>query len=166
MIYIGSTYKTLQQRLKAHEIKFKSFKAGKYNFVTVFKILENNNYNIELIELYPCESKKDLEFREGQIIKQFRNDKLNIVNRCVVGQTKAEYRQKNKAELNEKKKQLHNCSCGISYTHSHKARHEKSKKHQNYINNSKTVNIENLNLNITINNPEDLEKIIKTINKL
>ena len=72
MVYVGSTFKTLQQRLKAHEAAYKSFKAGKFpNNVTVFKILENADYNIELIENYPCNSKKDLELREGQIIKQF-----------------------------------------------------------------------------------------------
>ena len=54
MVYVGSTFKTLQQRLKAHEAAYKSFKAGKFpNNVTVFKILENADYNI-VIALIIC----------------------------------------------------------------------------------------------------------------
>ena len=65
-IYIGSTIFTLKQRLKGHEYVFKCFKAGKYpNNVTVFKILENNNYKIELIKLYPCKNKQELNIEEA-----------------------------------------------------------------------------------------------------
>ena len=43
---------------------------------------------------------------------------------------------------------------------------EKSKKHQDYINNSKTlINNGTLNITINLNNPEDLDKILKNINK-
>ena len=41
MIYVGSTYKPLQQRLKMHESDYKRFKAGKMNYITSFKILQN-----------------------------------------------------------------------------------------------------------------------------
>ena len=161
MIYIGSTCKTLDRRLKQHEAQFKAFKAGKYHFITSFKILDNNDYKIELVENYPCATKQDLNIREGNIIKQLRNEKLNIVNKFVAGQTRAQYRQENINIINEKQK----CSCGGKFTYNGKSQHEKTKKHQNYINNSKTINIQTLNLNITLNNPEDLDKILKTINK-
>ena len=81
MIYIGSTCKTLEQRLKKHESDYKRFKDGKYTFITSFKILENNNYKIELVENYPCNNKQQLNLKEGKIIKQFINDKLNVVNK-------------------------------------------------------------------------------------
>ena len=116
---------------------------------------------IELVENYPCATKQDLNIREGNIIKQLRNEKLNIVNKFVAGQTRAQYRQENINIINEKQK----CSCGGKFTYNGKSQHEKTKKHQNYINNSKTINIQTLNLNITLNNPEDLDKILKTINK-
>ena len=44
MIYVGSTFKNLQPRLNQHERDYKKFKAGKYSFVTSFKILENKNW--------------------------------------------------------------------------------------------------------------------------
>jgi hypothetical protein len=164
-IYIGSTFKTLQHRLKQHEADYKRYKDGNYPFITSFKILENNNYKIELIKLYPCDSKQNLNIEEGNIIKQLRNDKFNIVNRNIAGQTNAQYYQNNKNELNEKANQKHNCQCGGKFTNASKARHEKSKKHCQYINNSKNINIQTLNLNITVNNVEELNKILKTINK-
>ena len=170
MIYIGSTCKTLQQRLKGHEAHYKLFKAGKYHNVLSFKILENKNYKIELVENYPCENKQQLNLREGQIIKEYKNNKLNIVNKYIAGQTNkessaqyiqnnkdkikesvAQYYQKNKTEINKQKSIKHNCACTGSYTATHKARHEKSKKHQDYINNSKTTNNTGNTYNITIN---------------
>ena len=48
---------------------------------------------------------------------------------------------------------------GGKFTNINKSHHEKNKKHQNYINNSKTINIETLNITININNPEDLNKL-------
>jgi hypothetical protein len=169
-IYIGSTCKTLQQRLKGHEADYKKFKNGNYHFITSFKILENNDYKIELVKLFPCGSKQELNLEEGKMIKQFRNDNKNIVNRNIAGQTvkesKAQYRQNNRGLINEKQNQKHNCCCGGSFFNRNKLAHEATKKHQNYINNSKTlVNNGTLNINITVNNPKDLEKILKTINK-
>jgi hypothetical protein len=166
MIYIGSTCKTLDQRLKSHELDYKKYNNGKYNFVTSFKILGNNDYKIELLENYPCATRQDLNIREGQIIKQYRTNKLKIVNRNVAGQTdkesKAQYRQNNKDKLNAK----NICCCGGSFSNKHKSTHEKTKKHQNYINKSKVIiNNGTLNINITVNNPKDLDKILNTINK-
>lgn len=167
-IYIGSTCKSLEQRLNQHIANNKSFKAGVYpNYVTVFKILDNNDYKIELIENYPCATKQDLNIREGKIITQFRNNKLNIVNRNVAGQTNkqscAQYRLKNRLLINAKQNQKHNCCCGGKYTCANKSIHEKSKKHQTYINKSTTVNIKTLNINITLNKIEDLENILNVI---
>ena len=166
MIYVGSTCKTLEQRIKSHISNYKNYKAGKYHNISSFKILENNNYKIELVKLYPCVNNQELELQEGNIIKEYKNEKLNVVNKCIVGQTKAQYRQSNNKHINEKANQKHNCQCGGSFSNKNKSRHEKSKKHCQYINNSKNINIETLNLNITVNNSEDLAKIIKTINKL
>ena len=159
MVYIGSTYKTLQQRLKQHEANYKSFKAGKYWFITSFKILENNNYKIELVENYPCNSKQELELEEGKIIKQYRTDKLNIVNRHIAGQSQKEYYKDYKNTINEKANKKNTCSCGGNFTYAHKSQHEKTKKHQDYINNSKIINIETININITVNNLDDLKQL-------
>ena len=164
LIYIGSTCKTLNQRLRGHKSDYKSFQAGKMNFITSFKILENNDYKIELIKNFPCQNKQQLNIAEGFEIKQAKTDGLNIVNRNIAGQTvkesKTQYRQNNINIINEKKKKKHNCICGGNFTSTNKSHHEKSKKHQNYlikktiINNHGTINI-----TININNIEELEKV-------
>ena len=167
MIYIGSTCKTLNQRLNGHELDYKKFRNGKYNFVTSFKILENNNYKIELIKNYPCENKQELNIAEGIEIKKAKTDGLNVVNRCIAGLTRketvAQYCIKNRIILNEKSKEKFNCSCGGKFTYCHKLQHEESKLHQDYI--KQTV----INITININTVEDLKllelEFLKTINK-
>jgi hypothetical protein len=154
LIYIGSTCKTLNQRLKQHEYNFKCFKLGKTNNVTSFKIIENNDYKIELIKLFPCENKQQLNIAEGFEIKQAKTNVLNVVNRCIAGLTRKEtntqHYKNNKNKINEKAKRKFNCSCGGKYTNSHKAEHEKSKLHQDYI--KKPI----INITVNINNVENL----------
>jgi hypothetical protein len=48
---------------------------------------------------------------------------------------KKQYREENKEKLNKKKSEKFKCVCGIFYTRGHKTRHERSKKHINFINN-------------------------------
>ena len=42
------------------------------------------------------------------------------------------YYQNNKEQINEKKKEKFECPCGGKYTHCHKARHFRTKMHQDY----------------------------------
>jgi len=44
-----------------------------------------------------------------------------------------EYKEKHKEEIKLKRAVIYICICGISYTNNHKSRHEKSKKHQEFI---------------------------------
>jgi len=74
--YIGSTCKTLKQRLQQHKSSYKAYNDGKVNYITSFKILENNNYDIVLIEDFPCERKEQLNARE-----RFYIDSLTCVNK-------------------------------------------------------------------------------------
>ena len=64
-IYIGSTCKTLAQRISTHKSQYKRYKNGKYlkNYSS-FEVMEKNDYVIELIEDYPCSSKVQLFTRE------------------------------------------------------------------------------------------------------
>ena len=62
--YIGSTTQSLTKRLWCHKNHFKSWKDGKHDYVKAFQIIENDDYDIILIEDYPCQSKNELERRE------------------------------------------------------------------------------------------------------
>jgi hypothetical protein len=65
-IYIGSTCEPiLARRLAGHVGNYKSYLNGKYHYVTSYKIIEQGNYDIVLIELFPCDTKDQLHARES-----------------------------------------------------------------------------------------------------
>lgn len=63
--YIGSTTLALSQRLAQHVSSYKRWLKGKTNFVTSYIIIEKGDYDIVLIENYPCNSKEELHARES-----------------------------------------------------------------------------------------------------
>ena len=73
LVYIGSTCKTLPQRIAQHERDYKQYlKTGKkYNvYMTSFKILKHGNYQIQLVENVPCKNSKELHAREKYWIEK------------------------------------------------------------------------------------------------
>ena len=77
-IYIGSTSEPILAR--RHVSKYRSYLNGKGNNVTSFEIIKNCNYNILLIEEYPCETKDQFLAREGHYIKT-----MDCINKCKAG---------------------------------------------------------------------------------
>ena len=149
-IYVGSTdEKTLARRLSTHKCDYKRFLEGKRRNVTSFQIFANNNYNIVLLELYPCDSKDELHARERFYIESLKCVNIYIpgrthkeyieVNKELVKQSQQKYRFNNKEKIREKQNNKTSCLCGGIYSNSHKTRHEKTIKHQNYINNLCTI---------------------------
>ena len=66
-LYIGSTCEpTLARRLAGHvrDHRRYSLDPKSQSFITSFSIIANNNYDIVLIESYPCNSKDELQARE------------------------------------------------------------------------------------------------------
>jgi hypothetical protein len=100
-VYIGSTCEpTLAKRLAKHRGHYKEYLKGGYNFVTSFKILENNDYSIVLLEEFPCETKDQLLARERYYIEN-----NECVNKVVPTRTIKEYYQDNKDKLIDYQKQ-------------------------------------------------------------
>ena len=56
-------------------------------------------------------------------------------NREKISEKRKEYREKNKERIKEQHGKKITCECGKIFTHNHKARHEKTDYHQDYINN-------------------------------
>ena len=101
LMYIGSTTRNLPQRMAEHVSHFKRYKNGKGNlFFTAFKILECEDYKIELIENYPCNNSQQLTKKEGEHIKI-----LDCINKRIEGRTPQEYREANKEEIKQREKQ-------------------------------------------------------------
>lgn len=126
-VYIGSTATRLCNRLARH-------KHGK-QYYSSKQIIERNNYQMILIENYPCETKEELLWRERYYI-----DNTNCVNkhRPIITQKEKKERiikQKKQQYLKNKQKLLERtiCVCGGCYNKNGIYRHLKTKKHQVFI---------------------------------
>ena len=100
LIYIGSTCEpTLAKRLAKHNGNYIEYINKKRNFITSFKILENKNFEIILLDEYPCDSKDQLHKRE-----RFFIDSNDCVNKVIPTRSKSEY-DKLYHEVNKVKRQ-------------------------------------------------------------
>ena len=173
LIYIGSTREpTLARRLAKHVSSYKSYlkTLERKKYMTSYKIIENNDYDIVLIEDFPCNTKDQLHRRE-----RFYIESIKCVNKIVPTRTHKEYaneyqksyyhnnkdiikekarlyHEKNKEHIKDRQKEnyeknkdnisSHNrdkfkikytCQCGSTYASFRKAIHEKTSKHQVYL---------------------------------
>jgi hypothetical protein len=103
-IYIGSTTKDkVSQRLAQHVQEYKVSKKNKRTKTTSYSIIDNGNYDIYLVELFPCNSKDELTAREGEIIKEY-NLNCKCINKVIEGRTKQQYRIDNKDTIKDREK--------------------------------------------------------------
>ena len=66
-VYIGHTIQPLHIRLSKHETDYRGFMGlnnKPRNFRGSAEVIFNGDYNIHLLEEYPCETRKELEKRE------------------------------------------------------------------------------------------------------
>jgi len=86
-IYIGSTIETLSSRMAKHRYDYKNNKG-----LSSSEILKFNDYYIELLCDFPCDRKEQLDKKEGEYIRQYKD---KCVNRYIPGRTKKEYDEEN-----------------------------------------------------------------------
>ena len=136
-IYVGSTIQPLCKRLSEHKKAYKCYKtSGKHRYTASFEIIEiDPDCYIELYENYSCESKQELNRREGQVIRS-----MDCVNKVVAGRTMVEWIQDNPdyykqyhQNNREKRTKKHECECGGRYTYQNMSTHLKSKRHKKWI---------------------------------
>ena len=112
MVYVGSTCEpTLARRLAGHVGNYKLYLKGnnKQRYITSFKIIANDDYDIILIENFSCNNKDELHARE-----RHWTNRIDCVNKVKnqglykeIGQTvyrqqyNKEYCEKNKEPLQE-----------------------------------------------------------------
>ena len=103
-IYIGSTCEpTLSRRLAQHKRGCRLYFKTKSRFMTSFEILKNENYEIVLVENYPCNSKDELHARERYYIEN-----NECVNKFIPTRTNKENREANKSKKTEQRKEYYN----------------------------------------------------------
>ena len=92
--YIGSTTEpTLARRMAKHRGDYTHYKklGGNKGRVSSFSLFDEfgvGNCKIELIEVYPCNSKDELLPREGYHVRN-----TECVNKTIPGRTRPEYRR-------------------------------------------------------------------------
>jgi hypothetical protein len=154
-VYYGSTTQPLSKRLSSPKAHYKRWQNGKHNYIKSCEIVKFDDCYIELFEDYPCNSKSELERREGEIIRA----EENAINKCIAGRTHKEWREANADKLKQQHKQYyidnadirkqyskqyctdnadkiklkHECPCGGKHTTANKSIHFKTKKHTNYL---------------------------------
>jgi len=134
--YIGST-KDMKTRKANHKSRCTNENSPKYNY-KLYKYIRSNGG-------YSCWSYEILEYIRNSInVYELRNVERKYIeqlkpslNSEIPNRTKEEYMvqylEDNRELINQKKKKKFNCACGGKYTRGGKARHEKTKKHLNYI---------------------------------
>jgi len=129
-VYYGSTTLSLSQRITHHKAR---------RDCSAIKIIDIGNFNIKVIEEYPCNSKKELEARErwyiennlcvneripGRTRKEWRED-----NRDKILAQKKKYREANKVEIEAHNSTKIKCECGCEIRRNDLARHRRTKRH-------------------------------------
>lgn len=159
--YYGSTTRTrLSDRLSEHKSGYRRWKLGQCNKVMSFDIIENDNFDIVLVEEFPCDNKDQLHARERYYIEN-----NECINKYIFGQTNKEYQEKNKEKIkaylkeyniknnerltqqkreywvktkdtrNKARSERIECECGSVIRIGDKAKHSKIKKHLDFIKN-------------------------------
>jgi hypothetical protein len=161
--YIGSTCEpTLSHRLAKHVGCYKNWSnGGKSNYMSSYDILANADYNIILIELFPCNSKDELLARERHYkdtlicVNKNRPIISNVEKKEYTKQYGAKYRADNKEYIKNR---------NAKYYTDHKE-HVNFLKQQQILADHDTVMIEIVNLILNTNKFIELsENFIKRLN--
>lgn len=109
-VYIGSTTKNyLSQRFDGHRRHYRLYQDGLYHYVSSFEVLQFEDADIILIELFPCNSKDELRSREQYFITATENC-VNLYS-ATSGMTRKEYeksyREEHKEELKKSQKEYY-----------------------------------------------------------
>jgi len=125
-VYIGSTVESLCKRMSGHRRECKKYpNRNKSKWMVDCK-----DYRIVLIKLHPCNSFDELRAEEENVMKQFKDDDIELVNMCKAYRTikekkkynneynneyrennkdkMKEYRENNKEKIKEKMKEYQN----------------------------------------------------------
>lgn len=161
-LYVGSTTNFVKRKYE-HKTNCNNVNRKGYNS-NVYKFIRANggwdNFTMVWIEDYPCNSKVEALAQEqyhykllkaklnsnvpGRNKKDYLIDNKNKIqeqkkrynkdNQDKIQEYQHQYRQDNKLKIQERQKTKFDCPCGGKYTNTGKARHIKSKKHQQYLN--------------------------------
>ena len=142
--YVGQTG-NYPNRCKQHKYH-SSFNGSAAYHRPIYQYIRDNggfsNFKIDILQTVEAEQ-KTIDKVEAFYIRKFKSlnyqipartrKQYHIDNRQKLNSASNQYYYANREILTEKKKESFLCSCGSTYTRSHKARHLKSDKHLNSI---------------------------------
>lgn len=122
-IYVGHTCNFTRRK---HEHKKCCNNSNRKDYtIKVYKFIRDNgnwdNWDMIMIEQYPCQNKLEAERRERYWIETLNS----TLNRQIPSRTKKEYYNDNKNNILEKIK----CECGCEITNKSQVRHRRTNKH-------------------------------------
>jgi GIY-YIG catalytic domain. len=148
LVYIGSTIQSLSTRLSKH--RFKAFQP-KPNITSSklfwFSIFNDTEVKIELLESYPCNSRKELHERERFYIELYRSRGISVINSKIPFRTPHErvllkkiwrennrdyfvkWKQAQPLYFKKWRRKPVMCSCGLSITKGAFSKHRQTLKH-------------------------------------
>ena len=102
LIYVGSSCLPLHKRFYQHKQFMKKDKHKNTLIYIKMNELGSDKFYIELYELYKCNTKEELNKREGEIIRE-----ISTLNMRIEGRTKQEYYNDNKEHITERTKKYY-----------------------------------------------------------
>ena len=123
LIYIGSTYQKLSQRMTNHRNNSRASKNQNMKLYKAMKELGKENFYIQLLENYPCENVEQLRKRETELMLEYKADLNKNRNGRTNYERNKEYQQTHEEELKQ---------YGKNYRETHKEE-IKQKKHEDYV---------------------------------
>jgi hypothetical protein len=154
--YYGSTTQTLCQRKSSHIFRCFHPKNDKANSLVYnhMKEVSSSNFDIFLLETFPCKNKDELRAREQFWIdkdkpslnksRAFRTDEqkkseaiayqetYRIEKRDEISEKKVEYYEDNKERIKHRVSEMITCECGSEFRRGGKWQHERSIKHRSF----------------------------------
>jgi hypothetical protein len=129
-IYIGSTC-AFRRRKSQHKHSCNTENDKGYNYYIYQFIRDHGGFsNWDMIEIKKvnCNDKRELEKEERVVLEQLGGTLNKQTPARSHKESALSYYHSKKEQINE----IISCDCGVSYTKSHKLRHEKSQTHQKY----------------------------------
>jgi hypothetical protein len=140
-VYIGSTTKRPEERLRQHLYNYNYYLSGNYPYVTSFELIALGPVDIDIIQIITVDTKEQLHDREALLIREEPNAvNRNIPNRTIVQYRqdnreeikiqRAQYRQDNREQINARANEKFQCQiCGGKYLRANKSNHLRTNKH-------------------------------------
>eukprot|EP00438_Fugacium_kawagutii_P033389 Skav211635 [mRNA] locus=scaffold2262:154654:155253:- [translate_table: standard] len=116
MTYIGSTCQTLAQRMAQHRRGMTTKQLQHLKLYQAMREMGKENFYIELIENYPCQSQDELFKKEGERIREYKSEFNKFIsgrdakayyheNKQSILDYQKQYQQENKNQIKERKHQ-------------------------------------------------------------